>query len=188
MPSAIDALFGPEMLADPYPVYRRLRETDPVHWHELFNAWVLTRYDDVMAVLHDPRFSAERTGAMQELAGRQGLKPFFDFLATRMLYADPPWHTRLRGLVSKAFTPHAVEAMRPHIQVLVNRFLDVAEPCGQMDIIADLAYPLPVTVIVEMLGVPVEDRERLKRWSDEFVVYFSKPPSEITADEYAAAA
>jgi cytochrome P450 len=176
------------MLDDPYPVYRRLRETDPVHWYEPFRAWVLTRYDDVVAALHDPRFSAERTGAMQEMAGRPGLKPFFDFLATRMLYADPPRHTRLRGLVSKAFTPHAVEAMRPHIQALVDQFLDRVQPQGRMDVVADLAYPLPVTVIVEMLGVPVEDRERLKRWSDEFVVYFSKSPTQVTPEEYDRAA
>ena len=70
-PTITAPLFGPEMLADPYPVYRRLRETDPVHWHEPFGAWVLTRYDDVVAALHDPRFSAERTGAMQEMAGRR---------------------------------------------------------------------------------------------------------------------
>jgi cytochrome P450 len=187
--AAISApLFGPEMLADPYPVYRRLRETDPVHWHEPFGAWVLTRYHDVVAALNDPRFSAERTGAMQALTGRPELKPFFDFLAVRMLFTDPPRHTRLRGLVSKAFTPHAVEAMRSHIQTLVDQFLDRVRPQGQMDVIADLAYPLPVTVIIEMLGVPTRDRERLKRWSDEFVVYFSKAPNEVTPEEYATAA
>jgi cytochrome P450 len=187
-PAITTPLFGPAMLDDPYPVYRRLRETDPVHWHEPFGAWVLTRYHDVVAALHDPRFSSERTGTMQEMAGQPGLKPFFDFLATRMLYADPPRHTRLRGLVSKAFTPHAVEAMRPHIQALVDQCLDRVQPQGRMDLIADLAYPLPVTVIVEMLGVPVEDRERLKRWSDEFIVYFSKSPAQVTPQEYDRAA
>ena len=94
--AAISApLFGPEMLADPYPVYRRLRETDPVHWHEPFGAWVLTRYHDVVAALNDPRFSAERTGAMQALTGRPELKPFFDFLAVWMLFTDPPRPVRL---------------------------------------------------------------------------------------------
>jgi pimeloyl-[acyl-carrier protein] synthase len=179
-----DALFGPAMLSDPYPAYRRLRETDPVHWHEPFDAWVLTRYADVVAALHDPRFSSERTGAMQQMGGGKGLKSFFDFLATRMIYADPPRHTRLRGLVSKAFTPHAVEAMRPHIQALVDQFLDGVKSRGRMDVVADLAYPLPVTVIVEMLGVPVADRDRLKRWSDEFVVYFTKPLTQVTKEEY----
>jgi cytochrome P450 len=101
-----------------------------------------------------------------------------------MLFTDPPRHTRLRGLVSKAFTPHAALAMRPHIQALVDQFLDRVQPRGRMDMIADLAYPLPVTVIVEMLGVPVEDRDRLKRWSDEFIVFFSKSPTQVTLEEY----
>jgi cytochrome P450 len=177
-------LFGPGMVADPYPVYDRLRASDPVHWHEPFGAWVLTRYADVAAVLHDPRFSAERTGKMQEMAGSADLGPFFEFLSARMLYADPPRHTRLRGLVSKAFTPHAVEAMRPHVQALVDQFLDRVQGQGRMDVIADLAYPLPVTVIVEMLGVPVQDRDQLKKWSDDFVVYFSKHLGQVTPEEY----
>jgi cytochrome P450 len=177
-------LFGPEMLADPYPVYGWLRETDPVHWHEPFAAWILTRYDDMVAVLQDNRFSAERTARMQEMAGQPELQSFFSFLSTRMLYADPPRHTRLRGLVSKAFTPHAVEAMRPHIQALVDGFLDGVQAQGHMDVIADLAYPLPATVILEMLGIPVEDRDQLKRWSDDFVAYFTKDPSQVSAAEY----
>jgi cytochrome P450 len=183
-PLDLPPLFGPEMRADPYPVYRRLRETDPVHWHEPFGAWVLTRYDDVIAALHDPRFSAERAGKMQEMTGSEELRPFFAFLSSRMLYADPPRHTRLRTLVSKAFTPHAVEAMRPHIQGLVDQFLDRVQGQGRMDVIADLAYPLPVTVIVEMLGVPVRDRDRLKQWSDDFVAYFAKHPAQVTPEEY----
>ena len=105
-----------------------------------------------------------------------------------MLFADPPRHTRLRGLVSKAFTPHAVEAMRPHIQALVDRCSTACSAQGRMDVIADLAYPLPATVIAEMLGVPAEDRERLKRWSDEFVVFFSKSPAQVTPEEYDRAA
>lgn len=178
-------LFGPEMLADPYPVYRRLRETDPVHWHEPFHAWVLTRYADVSAVLHDDaRFSSERTAWMREAAHQENAAPLFAFLANRMLYTDPPRHTRLRGLVSKAFTPHAVEAMAPHIQQLVDAFLGRVEAQGRMDIVADLAYPLPVTVICEMLGVPAEDRDRLKRWSDEFILYFSNHPANITREQY----
>lgn len=176
--------FGPEMVADPYPVYRELRETDPVHWHEPFGAWLLTRYDDVNSVLHDPRFSAERTRKMRSMAGGAGLDTFFNFLSSRMIFADPPRHTRLRGLVSKAFTPHAIEAMRPHIQSLVEDFLKPGEKNGRLEIIDDLAYPLPVTVILEMLGLPVADRERLKHWSDEFFLYFAKDPSQVKPEEY----
>lgn len=177
-------LFGPDMLADPYPVYARLRAEDPVHWHEPFQAWLLTRYDDVSAAFHDLRFSSERTERMRELAGRQGLEPFFDFLSKRLLYADPPRHTRLRGLMNKAFTPHAVEAMRSHIQELVDGFLDRVHNQGRMDIVQDLAYPLPGTVILEMLGVPVADLPQLKNWSDEFVRYFGKHPAQVTAEEW----
>src|SRR5262245_9874694 len=108
-------LFGPEMLADPYPFYQRLRTVDPVHWSEKFNAWVLTRFDDVAAGLNDLRLSSDRSALFREMAGSDELEPFFSFLAQRMVLTDPPRHTRLRGLVSKAFTPHVVEAMRLHI-------------------------------------------------------------------------
>src|SRR5262249_14352595 len=91
-------------------------------------------------------------------------------LGNMMLFADPPRHGRLRGLVNKAFTPRAVEAMRPYIQALVDRILDEAAPVGGMDVIRDLAYPLPVTVIAEMLGVPVRDRDQFKRWSDDLAL------------------
>jgi cytochrome P450 len=182
--STVATLFGPEMLDDPYSVYARLRATDPVHWHEPFSAWVLTRYDDVVAVLHDLRFSSERTARMQQMVGQDDLQPFWSFLSTRMLYADPPRHTRLRGLVSKVFTPHRVEAMAPHIQAMVDGFLDQAQALGCLDVIAGLALPLPVTVILEMLGLPTADRQQLKKWSDEFVLYFAKDPSQVTVEEY----
>src|SRR5262245_22357971 len=138
-------LFGPDMLADPYPVYHRLRAADPVHWHAPINSWVLTRYRDVAAALTDPRLSADRVSYMQALAGKEELRPFFAFLSNRMLFTDGPRHTRLRTLVNKAFTPHAVEAMAPHIQQLVDRFLDRVQPQGHMDLIRDLAFPLPGT-------------------------------------------
>jgi hypothetical protein len=183
---ALDAihLFGPEMLADPYPIYHRLRTADPVHWHPAINSWVLTRHRDVAAALVDPRFSAERTAFMQQQAGHQELEPFFAFLSNRMIYTDGPRHTRLRTLVNKAFTPHAVEAMAPHIQQLVDGFLDRVQVQGHMDLIRDLAFPLPGTVIAEMLGVPPADRDQLKQWSDEFVRFFARPPAEVTAEDY----
>lgn len=91
-------LFGPEMLADPYPLYHQLRAVDPVHWSEKFKAWILTRYDDVAAGLSDLRLSSDRSALFQEMAGSKELEPFFSFLARRMVLADPPKHTRLRGL------------------------------------------------------------------------------------------
>ena len=161
----------PEMRTNPYPLYHRLREEEPVHWSELMDAWVVTRYDDVSALLKDSRFSADRRKAnnrfAQEAAARLEESPLAD--ATTMLGADPPEHTRLRGLVSKAFTPRVIEAMRPHIQEIVDSLLDDVQESGRMDVIGDLAYPLPVIVIAEMLGVPPTDRDDFKRWSDDIV-------------------
>jgi pimeloyl-[acyl-carrier protein] synthase len=151
----------PEFHANPYPFYRRLREQDPVHLSP-FGMWVLTRYDDAVMVLRDPRFGRE--GMADLLESRLGSGT--DVSHTRdMLFRDPPDHTRLRGLVSRAFTPRIVEAMRPHIQEIVDGLVDRLEASHSMDVIEDLAYPLPVTVICEMLGVPVADQDVFKQWS-----------------------
>jgi cytochrome P450 len=184
IPSGSFPLFGPDMLADPYPAYHRLRATDPVHWHEPFGAWILTRYDDVVAAFHDLRLSSERAEPLQALAAGPELLSFFSYLASRMDFKDPPAHLRLRGLVSKAFTPHVIEALGPHIQTLVDQFLDRVQGQGGMDVIGDLAFPLPGTVIGELLGVPSADRDQLKRWSDIFVGFFKTVPSETTREEY----
>lgn len=178
------SLFNTDMLADPYPVYHRLRATDPVHWHEPFGAWILTRYDDVANAFHDPRFSAERAEPLQKLAGVAELEPFFTYLASRMDFKEPPEHTRLRGLVSKAFTPGVVESLRFRIQELVDELLDQVSHKGEMDVIRDLAYPLPGIVIGELLGAPRNDCVRLKEWSDTFVGFFKTVPSETTRQEY----
>jgi pimeloyl-[acyl-carrier protein] synthase len=156
--------FDPAFIADPYPVYHRLRREDPVHRHPL-GFYVLTRYDDVAALLRDERFG--RGGYRALLAGRFGGDEEETGAAASMLFTDPPDHTRLRTLVSKAFTPRVVETMRPHIQALVDDLLDRAAARGGMDVIAELAYPLPVTVISELLGVPREDADRIKQWSGD---------------------
>jgi hypothetical protein len=154
--------FLPAFHADPYPFYRRLREADPVHLSPL-GFWVLTRYDDCVMVLRDPRFGRAGFEGMLESvyggAGEQGRLP------TSMLFRDPPDHTRLRVLVSRAFTPRVVEGLRPRIQQIADGLLDRVQGEGRMEVIGDLAYPLPVTVISEMLGVPKADRERIKQWS-----------------------
>jgi pimeloyl-[acyl-carrier protein] synthase len=149
----------PEFVANPYPTYHRLRAEDPVH-HSPLGFWVLTRYDDVQAVLRDPRFAKEAIAAV--VAARFGITS--PSIGLSMLDRDPPDHTRLRGLVSKAFTPRVVEMLRPHIQGIVDRLLDHVGGGGRMDLIEDFAYPLPVIVICELLGVPVEDRERFRTW------------------------
>jgi len=149
----------PEFVADPYPTYRRLRTEDPVHQNPL-GFWVLTRYEDVMATLRDARAVKEPIAAF--VAARFGAAvPAIGF---SMLDRDPPDHTRLRGLVSKAFTPKMVERLRSEVQAIVDGLLDAVEGAGTMDLIEQFAYPLPVTVICQMLGVPVKDRERFKQW------------------------
>jgi cytochrome P450 len=153
----------PEFHANPYPFYRALREEDPVHESPL-GFWVCTRYDDAVMILRDPRFGRE--GMADLLESRLGIAQ--DSAHTRdMLFRDPPDHTRLRGLVSRAFTPRVVEVMRPHIQEIVDGLLDRVEGAGAMDVIEDLAYPLPVTVICEMLGVPTADQDVFKGWSND---------------------
>jgi cytochrome P450 len=150
----------PAFVADPYPTYHRLRAEDPVH-HSPLGFWVLTRYDDVVAALRDPRLAKEAIAAF--VAARFGAP--IPALGLSMLDRDPPDHTRLRSLVSKAFTPRVVEGLRPHIQQIVDGLLAGVAEAGSMDLVEEFAYPLPVIVICEMLGVPVADQERFKAWS-----------------------
>jgi len=151
----------PEFLADPYPTYHRLRAEDPVH-HSPLGFWVLTRYEDVAAILRDARFIKEPLAAL--VAARFGSEVPRG-VGLSMLDRDPPDHTRLRSLVSKAFTPRVVEGLRPRIQAIVDDLIARAEPAGSMDLIEEFAYPIPVNVICEMMGVPVRDHERFKGWS-----------------------
>lgn len=161
-------LLDPEVLANPYPLFRRLRTEAPVHWDPFLHAWVVTRYQDVITVLH--RFSAERTPTPEQLnsMGLSALSPIAQVMVKQMLFMDPPAHTRLRSLASYAFTPARVAVLRSHIQEICNTLVNAVLPRGEMDVIADLAAPLPAIVTAEMLGVPVEDHEQLKDWSTDF--------------------
>jgi cytochrome P450 len=174
-------LFGPGMLADPYPSYARLRSTDPVHWADQFGGWVLTRYADVTAVLRSPNASAERTATDRQGVGAE-FRALYEVRSHSMLNADPPRHTRLRLLVNKAFTPRTVEGLAPFVRSFVDETLGKAQARGRMDVMADLAFPLPATVIAEMLGVPPEDRDRFKRWSDESTAVVGNLPSNLSPD------
>jgi pimeloyl-[acyl-carrier protein] synthase len=163
-------LLDPEVLANPYPLYRRLRTEDPVHWDPFLHAWVVTRYSDVVRVLHD--FSADRTPAPEQLErmNLSALSPIAAVMVKQMLFLDAPAHTRLRSLASSAFTPGRVRVLRSHIQQIADRLLDAATDghSGEMDIIADLAEPLPAIVTAEMLGVPTSDHRLLKTWTADF--------------------
>ncbi len=128
---------------DPYPYYRLLRESDPVHFDERRGTWLVARHEDVSRLLRDDvRLSAVQGGGS----------------SANMLGSDPPRHTRLRTLVSKAFTPRAVRQLQPRIHAIVDELLDAAAANGEVDAIADFAYPLPITIIGEMLGVPAAER------------------------------
>ena len=155
--------FDPDFRIDPYSAYRRLRTEDPVHRSPL-GALVLSRYADCVAVLRDRRWSSDFQNAVQT-----GFEPDLDLLgdARPFLFLDPPDHTRLRGLVSKAFTPRVVEGLRPRIQEILDDLLDKVAGNGLMELIQDVAYPFPVAVISEMLGVPPDDHKTFKGWSQD---------------------
>ena len=161
-------LLEPEVLANPYPLYHKLRSEDPVHWDRFLQTWVVTRYGDVMTVLSS--FSADRTPTPEQLSamGLSALNPIAKVMVKQMLFMDAPAHTRLRGLASAAFTPQRVAALRGHIQEIADNLLDRVRSRGEMDVIADYAAPLPAIVTAEMLGVPTEDHVNLKKWSADF--------------------
>ena len=161
-------LLDPEVLANPYPLYQQFRSEDPVHWDPFLHAWVVTRYVDVVHVLH--HFSADRTPTPEHLStmGLAALNPIAQVMVRQMLFLDPPDHTRLRALASAAFTPRRVERLRSHIQEIMDGLIDAVVPKGHMDVIAEFASPAPAIVTAEMLGVPVEDHQQLKEWSADF--------------------
>ncbi|MBX5457760.1 MAG: cytochrome P450 [Thermogemmatispora sp.] len=167
-PLSLYHLLDPEILANPYPLYHRLRREDPVHWDPFLHAWVVTRYADVITVFQ--RFSAQRTPTPEQLEamGMQALAPLARVMVKQMLFLDPPAHTRVRSLAAKAFTPRRVAVLREHIRDIANSLLDRVQAQGHMDVIADLAYPLPAIVTAEMLGVPTEDWQQLTAWSADF--------------------
>jgi hypothetical protein len=171
---------------DPYPLYAWLREHEPVHWSARLKMWVVTRYEDVHQILQDTvRYSADRFRRIPAaLASRRPeIEDVARVLRDWAVFRDPPDHTRLRGLLNKAFTPRRIETMAPRIQRIVDELLDAAAARGEMDVIADLAFPLPATVIAALLGVPGADLPRMKTWSDQIAAYVGGAQSGATIDE-----
>jgi pimeloyl-[acyl-carrier protein] synthase len=176
----MDELYDPRdeaFQADPYPTYARLREEAPVYMRyfdrpdgQHIPIWALSRWDDCISVLRDPRFSAQKPldmlplGAVDQPPEEQ--HPLVRAFNALLLFRDPPDHTRLRNLVNKAFTTRTVRRLRPRIEALVDELLAPGTADGGMDLIEGLAVPLPIIVIAELLGVPGEDHARLKVWSD----------------------
>jgi cytochrome P450 len=167
-------LFSPTFKAHPYPIYAQLRSTTPVHRVSLpdgRDVWMVTRYEDVVGVLKDERFAKDWRKVMtpEQLAQVPPIPEVLRPLSNNMLGTDPPDHERLRSLVSKAFTPRLIERMRPRVQELADALLDAIEDQREMDLIDDYAFPLPIAVIAELLGVPAEDRCKFREWSDAAV-------------------
>ena len=154
-----------DVLADPYPALRRLREEDPVHWSGILGGWVLTRYADVRASLADPRLSADRITpflARQAPTASEAIQTLLRHVGLWVVFTDPPVHTRLRNALGRAFTARSIETRRARIAEIVELLLNRAAAAGEMDLIRDFAYPLPVAVIGDLLGVPAEDHEQLE--------------------------
>jgi cytochrome P450 len=171
-------LLHPGVLADPYPFFRRLRLEDPIHEDPNGRGWMVTRYEDVATVLRDNRFSAERMVTSDKRAATPN--PVERALARQMLFLDPPDHTRLRNLFTKAFTPHRVEALRPQVLGMVTELLNNAEDAGgRIDFIQGFCGPFPVSVIAQMLGVPTADWGRLRSWSVAFGKLISGRPLSV---------
>lgn len=173
-PSLDDDLFRPEVVDDPHPLLARLRREDPVHWSERHRAWILTRYDDVLEGFKEPRFSAERIKPALEYWDDEDaelISPVADVLANWMVFKDPPDHPRLRRLVSTAFRPRAIARLEPEIEAAVGRLVDdLVERSADgepVNITASFAGPLPAIVIAHMLGVPDDDRDQFRSWSDD---------------------
>lgn len=177
-------LISPQFFADPHPTFRRMRAEDPVYWDPKLRMWFLVRYDDILGVARDPRFSAERSdhfGRDAPPAVRDKLDVVNRFLRDFLLFNDPPKHTRLRGLIGKAFAPQVTEQLRPFVQRQVDELIAAVRGRGQMEVIRDLARPVPSAVIARMLGIPAEDIGRFKGWTDELfaLVGASVPTAEI---------
>jgi len=169
-------LFGPAFKANPYPTYAILREEAPFHRRVATDGqtaiWFLTRYDDVSTFLRDHKRlvkNVNNTLTPAQQAELPETPPLLQLLGNHMLNADPPDHTRLRSLVSKVFTNQIVAQMQERIQRITDELLDKAHAKGEMDLIEEFAFPLPIIVIAELLGIPARDRRRFRNWSNAFV-------------------
>jgi cytochrome P450 len=172
-----DDLLCSEAIDNPYAYFGRLRECDPVHWNPLWQGWILTRYQDVVAVLHDAvRFSSDRMAYLETHASadkRQALTTYLTMLSRWLVFMDPPDHTHLRLLLQRAsFTPRQLLAWRPRIQAIVDELLAQIEPGKPVDFIQAVAFPLPVLVVSEILGFPPEDRNQVRHWTTDVALPF----------------
>lgn len=178
-----------EFFRDPHPTLHRMRAEDPAYWHPELGMWMFTRYADVQAIVRDGRLTAERSHELVKGAEprvQEKADAVTRFFSLWSLFADPPRHTRLRSLIAKAFTPQTVERLRPFILRIVDERLGAARRRGSMELIHDLALPVPAEVIAHMLGVPAEDLEQFKIWALEIfqIMFFIGDRSESVETAY----
>ena len=176
---------------DPFPVYRRLRDEDPVHWSARLKAWVLTRYEDVKRVCLDERMSSDRLRPFfASLPGQEAARmaELIRVLTLWMVFRDPPEHTRLRRLASRVFHVRSMQALRPNVEALAAWLLERIGERERCDFIADFAGPLPALVIIDMLGAPRGELERLKRLSDEMALFIGSARASAAKYDRAEAA
>jgi cytochrome P450 len=171
----------PAFVADPYPVYRELRDHLPVHYDEATDHWLVARYADVNTLLRDRRFGrtylhATTHGEMGRPEDPSWHEPFWHLIRSGILDMEPPDHTRVRRLITKAFTPSFVEGLRPRVQRITDELVAAVEDAGEFDLLPAIAEPLPVTVIAEMLGVPEHDRHLLRPWSADICKMYELDP------------
>src|SRR2546425_7668667 len=159
---------------DPFPLYAWLRDHDPLHWSESLNAWVVTRYEDVVEIFDRPEtFSSDRFRKLDEryASQRPAVRAVAEVLGHWLVFRDPPDHDRLRKLLQSSFTPKQLESSRDRVQSTVDALLDRVVARGPMDFIRELAFPLPAIVIAGLMGAPEQDLEAIKTWSDRLAAY-----------------
>jgi hypothetical protein len=169
-------LQGPEIMDDPYPIYRRLRDEAPVFWSDAWQAWVISRFDDCAESLKDKENLSNENRQGLLFAGlseeeRTKLAPLRHYFAQKdVIGSDPPDHTRMRALVQKAFTPRTIASLEPRIRRLAHELLTAVSQ-GRFDLVHEVAHPLPIVLIAEMLGAPAEDRPLFRRWSADILAF-----------------
>jgi cytochrome P450 len=174
-------LFAPSALANSYPLFKRMRSEDPVHYCESFGYWILTRYKDVKAALHDERLSSDRTALFINQLGSLDvnlIQNFLHMMSKMLVEQDPPDHTQLRKFANQGFTTRAVESWRSIIQNTTDQLLDNVQNHGCMNVVSDLSVPLPTLVLTQIFGVPETDRANFIKWAMDIGTFFGSPGGE----------
>jgi cytochrome P450 len=177
-------MFDSTFITNPYRIYSHLRTAAPLHWADKFRtgAWLVPRYADVLTGLHDSRLSSQRSHTLTAALPAEAQAEFATFnqiFSKWMLFLDPPQHSRLRKLLNKEFTPNMIQQLRPRIQQVVNALLDEVAGKSEMEFMTEFANPLPVRVIAEMLGIPVEDQRDFQIWSDDLADFFGNAAATV---------